>query len=291
MVYSVGAAFKEFNTAISLDGDKREISSARRDEIVRLLEKELTLLDSFATGSIPKFTALNGSDLDLMTVLHFGKHIKDKKPSEVLQAVRDVLAGYRTNVRKNGQAVTLYYKTWPSVDIVPVSRTDNSDGTVNCYNVPDMNAETWIKSRPRRHATTISDMAKSYGSEFRAIIRMMKSWNNGHSQYLQSYHIEVLAVKLLSGVFSNYPWEIYQFFENAYSSVSAGDFGSSLWYEDAFVDAYLTYSDRQEAKKRLKTAKDLAKDAWSATSGDNPDQQKAIGLWQRIFGDKFPSYG
>ncbi len=109
----------------------------------RELEKEFEILDSFATGSLPKFTAVTGyADLDIMVVLHYSKHIKNKKPSEVLQAVRNCLGEYRTNVRKNGQAVTLYYKIWPNVDIVPVSRTVNDDNSVQHYNVPNMNDET-----------------------------------------------------------------------------------------------------------------------------------------------------
>ena len=47
--------------------------------------------------------ALTGNaDLDVFVVLHFGKHIKNKLPSQVLQSVQDSLGEYR----KNGQAVT-----------------------------------------------------------------------------------------------------------------------------------------------------------------------------------------
>ena len=124
-----------FSPSTSLDGDHRETANSRRDHLVGLLKKDLEILDSFSTGSIPRFTALKSrSDLDVVVVLHYGKNIKDKSPAQVLQSVRDSLGEYKTGVRKNGQVVTLSYTTWPSVAIVPVSRTTN--------NVPNMNTGT-----------------------------------------------------------------------------------------------------------------------------------------------------
>ncbi len=283
---TVGSAFQKFYNTITLTGDQRDQCNMRKDDIVEKLKKDFHILDAFATGSIPKFTALRSpnADVDVMVVLHFGKHIEGKKPSEVLQSVRDSLAEWRTNVRKNGQAVTLYYKTWPSVDIVPVSVTYNTDGTVCHYNVPDLNTETWIKSRPRTHATAIADRVSKYGPEFRRIIKMIKWWNLQHSGFLQSYHIEVLALNILTGSFSDYPWNIYQFFKDAHALVQ-----SELWYEDSFVDTYLDYWDRQKALKRLETARDKALLAWHATYRSYPDHSEAMRLWKHIFGDEFPA--
>jgi Second Messenger Oligonucleotide or Dinucleotide Synthetase domain len=109
-----------------------------------------------------------------MVVLHNGKHIKDRKPSQVLQSVQRQLAGYRTGVRRNGQAVTLSYETWPDVDIVPVSRVTNSSGNISHYNVPDMNREVWIKSKPRLHDRYMTDKNKECGDAFKRIVKMIK---------------------------------------------------------------------------------------------------------------------
>lgn len=285
-IQTVGSAFNKFYNKITLTGDQRDTCQIRRDDIVSSLKKDFEILDAFATGSVPKYTALRKphSDLDVMIVLHYGKHVRDRKPSEVLQAVRDSLAGWRTNVRKNGQAVTLYYKTWPNVDIVPVARVVNDDGSVNHYTVPDMNTEEWIKSRPRKHGSALRDRASSYGAEFRRIIKMVKWWNLHHSEYLRSYHLEVLALEILTGSFSDYPWDIFQFFDKACTLVQ-----NSLWYEDSFVDDYLDYWDRQETLKRLETARDKARVAWHATYGDFPNHSRAMEIWQQIFGDQFPT--
>src|SRR5688572_2190486 len=125
MAYTVEAAFNEFYDAINLSGDHRSTANARKDALISLLSGKFDVLEAFGTGSIPRFTALKGrADVDVMVALHYGKHIKGKTPTQVLQDVREALA-YKTTVRKNGQAVTLYYDTWPNVDVVPVARVQD----------------------------------------------------------------------------------------------------------------------------------------------------------------------
>jgi hypothetical protein len=118
------------------------------------------------------------------------------------------------------------------------------------------------------------------------MIKIIKWWNKEHSSYMQSYHIEVLALRIFTGTFSNYAWHIYQFFKDAYDLTS-----NHLWYEISYADAYLTYSNRQEVLKRLRTARDKASAAWWAECDTNPkrDIQEAMRLWVQIFGDEFPA--
>jgi hypothetical protein len=285
MAYTVDAAFNSFYDQINLSGDHRETAN-KRQGIVELLKKDFEILEAFGTGSIPKFTALKGhADLDVMVALHFGKHIKGKLPSTVLQNVRDALAEYRTGVRSNGQAVTLYYDTWPNVDIVPVSRVVDDNGKVTHFNVPNSNTEEWMPSRPKEHSATIEFRSSQCGPNFRRIIKMVKHWNRIHSEFLSSYHIEVLAVNILVGNLEDLPWELHYFFDRAVDLVK-----SSLWYEVSYADAYLTYT-REEAVKRLETGKSKSLDAWHSTYGSNNDHETAIKNWKQIFGDKFPAYG
>src|SRR5579863_3196057 len=153
MAYTVSYSFDLFFDDINLTGDHRSTAAARRDRIVSLLKNDFEILEAFPTGSIPRYTAVRGyADLDVMVVLHWSRHIKGKQPSEVLGGVQRSLSAYRTGVRRNGQAVTLYYDSWPNVDIVPVYRTVDDKGQVTHYNVPDMNHEEWIESNPKDHS-------------------------------------------------------------------------------------------------------------------------------------------
>ena len=236
MPYTVPVSFDGFVENISLTGDQHDTADSRRKRIVSLLENSFTILDSFPSGSIPRGTALKGhADLDVIVVLHWQKHIKDKSPERLLQDVRDALGEYRTNVRKNGQAVTLYYESWPNMDIVPVSKTTNSDGTINHYNVPDVNSGGWLTSRPRKHSKQIESKVSQCGDKFRPIIRMIKEWNKEHSDLLASFHIEVMAIHIFGAAVSDYPWSVFQYFDKAVQLAS-----SPLPYEGGYADDYQT---------------------------------------------------
>lgn len=289
MAYSVPYAFDVFFDSINLSGDYRLAASGRRDKIVSILESDFEIVEAFPTGSIPRYTAVKGyADLDVMVALHWGKHVKDKKPSDVLKAVQKRLAQYRTGVRRNGQAVTLYYDTWPNVDVVPVSRQTDSNGVVLYYNVPDMNHEEWIPSNPKRHSDAMLARNQSFGDQFKKIVKMMKWWNHQHSSLLEGYHIEVMAMRILNGTFSSYPWDVFRFFESACNLAS-----ELMWHDGGIVDNYLymNWSTRDEILNRLRIARDKSREAWYETHDQNDDDEKAIKIWRQIFGDKFPAYG
>lgn len=290
MPYTVPVSFDRFVDNISLTGDHQETANVRKDDIVATLKDHFTIVDAFATGSIPKDTALKSkADLDVMVVLHWERHIKGKTCEQVLQDVRDVLAEYRTNVRKNGQAVTLYYKTWPNVDIVPVSVTYNADDatSVNHYNVPDMNTGKWLWSRPRRHAAAINERAVACGVTFKPLVRIIKQWNAEHSTLMESYHIEALALRICTAPLSAYSWDVFNFFDEAVKLVAA-----PLEYDGGYADDYLDdYDARFEVLKRLRTARDRARDAWYLTYNGRDQHENAIEIWRQIFGSRFPAYG
>lgn len=288
MAYTVEGSFTEFFTSINLSGDHRETANARRDRVVSLLGNHFEIMEAFSTGSIPKYTALKANcDLDVMVALHYGKHVKDKTPAQVLKSVRDALGQYRTGARRNGQAVTLYYETWPNVDIVPVSRSVDNQGNVTHYNVPNENNGTWIEARPKEFAAALEAKSSTCGYNFRRIIKMAKHWNRTHSDYLQSYHIEVLALKALSDTdLGDTPWHVFRFFEDAKALLA-----NSLWYDRGFADDYLSWTDRQEALKRFDTAITYARSGWHELYKDKNNHKAAIENWKKLFGDKFPSYG
>jgi hypothetical protein len=172
--YTVPVSFDKFIENISVSGNQSETASSRSQSIVDLLNKDFSILEAFPLGSLVSGTSLKGhADADVMLILHFGNDVKGKSPTEVLQAVRDKLSEYNTRMaKKNGQAVTLYFKTWPNVDIVPAYKvTDN--GVLYCYKIPNMNDDTWIETRPKIHTQNMKAMS-SYKIN---LVKMIKEWN------------------------------------------------------------------------------------------------------------------
>lgn len=276
-------SFDKFIEKISVSGSLFETANSRSKSIVNLLNKDFSILEAFPLGSLVSGTALKGyADADVMLVLHYGKHIEGKSPTQVLQNVRDKLSEYNTRMaKKNGQAVTLYFKTWPNVDIVPAARFSNN-GQIYCYKIPNMNNNTWIETRPKIH---VQNMARISASKTN-LVKMIKEWNRKHSSYLSSFHIEVMALSY-DDFYEDYAWHVFKFFEHMsekiqYKIPSPAGLGG-------YVDDYLSYSDRQEAKRRIEAALSASWAAWSDSY--NKKDKDSIDGFGRIFGERFPSYG
>jgi hypothetical protein len=118
---------------------------------------------------------------------------------------------------------------------------------------------------------------------------MAKWWNIKHSGYLQSFHIEVIALNTFSSRLSesDYPWHAYCWFKNAAELVTTGN----LWYDISYVDSYLDATKRREAVARLRRAETQARQAWHLTYGANNDHRSAIARWRTIFPERFPACG
>lgn len=281
--YTAAVSFDKFIDNISVSGSLSETANSRSQSIVNLLNKDFSILEAFPLGSLVSGTALKGyADADVMLVLHYGKHIEGKSPTQVLQNVRDKLSEYNTRMaKKNGQAVTLYFKTWPNVDIVPAARVFDN-GQLYCYRIPNMNDNTWIETRPKIH---VQNMARISASKTN-LVKMIKEWNRKHSSYLSSFHIEVMALSY-DDFYEDYAWHVFKFFEHMseriqYKIPSPAGLGG-------YVDDYLSYSDRQVAKQRIGAALSASRTAWSDSY--NKKDKDSIEGFGRMFGERFPSYG
>jgi hypothetical protein len=287
MVRTAELGFFELDRELALSDKHEEIARERCEHLIDLLSDEFSVVEAFPTGSIPRGTAVSGhADLDIIVVLDDWEWRGDR-PSQVLQRVRDHLAQYKdTQIRKNGQAVTMYYDSWPQVDVVPAGNEyegfkSESDFLV----IPDMTTEKWLQSRPRTHSRALEQQAEWSGFRFLDIVRMLKWWNLRHGQYLQSFHIETMAVEFAPFDISEYSWEISRLFDAAAKSLA--DYESP----ENYSEEYLNYKTRPEAVQRLEAAAKIASRAWYLTYDGRGQDKGAIDLWQQLFPDRFPSYG
>ena len=283
MPYLLSTAFDQFIERITIGGDLRATAKARRDKIAELLEGTIETLDIFPTGSLVRGTGLKGSsDIDMIAVLHFSKHIKGKTCIELLEDIRDVVSAYNAQiVRKNGQAVTLYFRTWPNVDLVPAKRVNLHDGGHEIQ-IPDANTNEWIVTNPGAHDAAIKELPL----RTRQLIRMAKCWNVAHSSYMRSFHIELAALEtgytIIDGDYwaeDDWPYSLVEYFEKALEITPTT---RKICFE-------YDMDDWLELQSRLRRAKDLAYEAWRAACND--DNATAMAKLRVLFGDRFPAYG
>lgn len=281
MAYLVSTSFDNFIKKISIDTDARRVADARKSAISDLLKDSLTILDIFETGSLVRGTGLKAiSDADVVVVLHYGRHLEHKTPLQALNVVRDALSNYNAQiVKKNGQAVTLYFKSWPNVDIVPAKRVDA--GLSYELQIPDSNTGVWISTNPRLHDGAMANVS----NRRLQLVRMIKCWNRAHSSYFESFHIEQVVLKMpsvteLVWTESSWPWLIFQFFDTAIELTGPSE-PMSVPYE---------LEDWKELRSRLGRARDLARDGWYAIQHKS-DPREAIDRFSVLFGSDFPAYG
>jgi hypothetical protein len=158
----------------------------------------------------------------------------------------------------------------------------NAEGLVTHFSVPDMVNNLWLNARPHRHDAAMAAMSESK----RQLVRMMKVWNAAHSGLLQSYHIEVLALRMPE-VTGGWPFEVRYFFEAAFPLLA-----EPLTHPDVHAgvaDGYLTAATRKDARDRVATAWRWAKSAEAAVYQGN--HREATRLFRLIFGNDFPAYG
>lgn len=284
MAWTTEVAFDDFYNEINLPGDHHGLANARRDWVLqRLRNNGIDVLEAIAFGSIPRFTALKEhADVDVLAVLHFTKHIKDRQPSEVLLNVKSALGtGQAGRGRRNGQAVTVTFQSWPNIDVVPASRIAK-DGVVTGYEIPDMNREVWLPTNPPEHSRAILAAVNQRGYRFRRVITMLKHWNRRQPVKLQSYHLEVIALKLATS-WTDHSWPLYQWFQSAQSQTHY------CWHAGQDITEYLTWEQAESINAQLKAAETAANTAWYKSYTD--DHAAAIAAWKSIFGQKFPAYG
>ena len=282
MPYTIPASFVKFLENITV-GDQSATATGRRDSVVALLEKKLEVVEAFPTGSLVRRTALRGhADVDVIVALHYSKHIQGKTPGQVLQLVQSALSDYNAKiVKRNGQAVTLYFTTWPNVDVVPASQAA-SNGVVVHYNIPDSVKGTWLSTNPAGHDSRVSAMTL----EGRQMVRMIKAWNHSHSEFMRSFHIETLVLKVAAT--GDWTWELYNYFKSAAESLS-----QPLFHPDSLngrVDEYLGQNEREALRSRLIDARDRTNVAWTIDYRKE-DPKEAIRQLGIVFGDYFPPYG
>ena len=129
MALTVTSAFDTFLANISLTGDHAETAKARTEKIIELLGGKMTIVEAFPTRSIIRGTALKGvADVDVICALHYGKHIKNKTPQQVLESepAKHCQNTMHRSLKRMGN-VTLYFKSWPNVGIVSACQVANNN--------------------------------------------------------------------------------------------------------------------------------------------------------------------
>lgn len=195
----------------------------------------------------------------------------------------------KADFHRNQNAATLKLTSYDwNFDIVPgFFTTENSFGKTY-YIIPDGEGN-WMKTDPRLDRKRVTDINQTCEGHVLDAIRVLKYWHRRPTMpTMSSYLLENIVVNYFAeqGKASSYVdiniINLLDYIKSAiYSPVSdpkgiQGDLNN------------LSFDQRLKISSKAKTDCDITLKAYAFEKDD--DHKKAIGEWQKIFGDKFPKY-
>lgn len=249
------------------------------------MEAGFTVVDSFLTGSYAKSTMISPlaeADIDVFVVLDAQRHNR-YSPADLLSEVRRVLRGRypSSEVAPDGQAVTISFTDF-KVDVVPAFRRQGGG-----YIIPN-SPSGWISTDPTVHLAQLTRENTWHKGLLVPLIKMMKGWNRIQGSTLRGFYLELMTMKVLSGVtITDYPSGMRYVFDKGREAVKfavtdPAEFGDQV--------LGLRRGTVAQASGLFQASYEVAVGAekWA----QNPFYARtAVDEWRRLFGDYFPAYG
>lgn len=294
MATTITQSFLKLRQNLEITDLQASVVSTRQNGIRKALDVELSVLDSFLTGSYARNTMiapLKEADVDIFVVLdakyfHNYNNGQNGGQAGLLDLVKRALLRTYTktpSISRNGQAVTITFVDF-RVDVVPAFHRQGGG-----YLIPNSLDQSWISTDPKKHVELVSVSNKVHNGDFVPLVKMIKGWNKNSSQFFSSFHLEVLALQVLQDVtITDFPSGVRYFFDKARLLISQKNLDPSGYGGD--IGGYINTRDKiQSATTKFQLAYDRAIKAEDFESrGYTKD---AVDMWIKIFGNYFPAYG
>jgi len=286
MPTTIKQGFEKLRQNLEITGLQEQTVSTRQTNVREAVEKELTVLDSFLTGSYRRRTMvapLGEADVDIFVVLS-SKYFEQGGQASVLDKVKQALKKtYKTpDISRNGQAVTILFRDF-KVDVVPGFNREGGG-----FLIPDSIGKRWISTDPKKHVELWTASNKAHDGNLVPLIKMIKGWNKTHSALFSSFHLECMVREILTNVTISNFWSGARYvFQHAKDKVYVPVYDPAGYGGD--VGASMPLMDKQAAAVGLNAACNLALEAEQLESiGRTAD---AFEKWRKVFSDYFPAYG
>lgn len=288
MATTINQSFQQLKASLEITGLQQQTVSTRQQNVRDAVTADITVLDTFLTGSYRRSTMiapLKDTDIDVFVVLDPSLFKQDGQ-AWLLDKVKITLKKtYPTTpkISRNGQAVTITFTDF-TVDVVPAFNRQGGG-----YLIADSVNGRWISTDPKKHVDIWSTANATHQGNLVPLIKMIKAWNRQNGALLRSFHLEAMILEILNNVTINDFSSGSRFvFDKARQTVKSATYDPS-GYGGNLADYLNTQQKVNDVVSRLESACSRAVDA------ENLEKQGktslAVDKWRLIFGDYFPAYG
>lgn len=288
MALTIRQSYNDFKSNLEITGLQKHTVSTRHKNVRATVERELTVIRSFLTGSYSRNTMiapLSEGDIDVFIVLDPSYYDKNGQ-IQLLDKVKRVLKKTypkTPKISRNGQAISISFTDFV-VDVVPCFNRRGGG-----YLIPDSIGHRWIETDPEEHVQYMSTNNSIHNRNLKPIIKMIKCWNRTINHHFSSFHLEVMVAQILNNVtISDFPSGVRYFFDKGRFYVAKKNPDPSGYNND--VGSYINSQVKIDAAiSRFATAYNRALKAEQYAKNGNINS--AVNEWRKIFGNRFPSYG
>lgn len=291
---TIDEAFRKLKSNLELTDKEQEDASRRQREIRDHMDTEFDIEHDFLTGSYRRWTKTKPlKDVDIFVVLgEEERHYRKKPPSDLLGAFEKALLKKYDQVHVQRRSVTVDFgvkvsaedttdEKVVSFDVVPAFAKDDY------YEIPDTATSSgWTSTDPTVHYDKAVAAQEAYAGEWKALVRMMKYWNNRHGKPIKpSFLIEVMALDILHPSFGGqFDREMQALF------ATLADRLDETWADPAGLGPPV--SDAMDAARRAAAKKELEAAGRAASAAIQLTRQgkngAALEAWRALLGPLFP---
>lgn len=290
----VGDAFQTFKSRLEITQTEQDDAARRQRDVRARVQESFHVERDFLTGSYGRRTKTKPlKDIDIFVVLGSDEDWRKKAhPRGVLDDLEACLAkAYgASQVERDRRCITVYFEKKNqtqhedgkilSLDVVPAFAAGDD------YEIPDDALGRWIKTNPKVHAEKATEKNKNLSGGWVPLVKMLKSWNRSNGKPIQpSFLLEVMALELVDGPFTNFPDEARRFFAAAQATI-ADDWPDPAGLGPPVSDE-MTSTGCSTARQKLREAEIAATRAFRAEQQGY--EGEAVRIWKEIFGDFFPT--
>ena len=195
MAISIPESFQKLKSNLEITDLQAETVSTRQQNVRKVVENGLTVLDSFLTGSYMRSTMiapLSEADIDVFVILndkYFYDYNEGKNMGQagLLDLLKRTLRKTYTktpDISRNGQSVTIRFDDF-MVDVVPAFNRQGGG-----YLIPNSISQNWISTDPKKHVELFSKANTAHNQDFIPLVKMIKAWNKNIGQHFRSFHLK-----------------------------------------------------------------------------------------------------